>query len=136
MFKGPEGSFAVRRTVCHWADDPHMNQSEYRHVIGIIDSLIFRASSCVFSLDKVREDDLVYPLHTNFCTPGYMNTERMLQDNFSILGYINTENDIWLRSFLFNIKLPMVDSINERHTNLYCLMSYYCRVMLMNVYFF
>ena len=38
--------------------------------------------------------------------------------------------------FDFNIKLLMVDNIHERHTNLYCSMSYCCRVMLMNVSLF
>ena len=34
-------------------------------------------------------------MYTNFSTlgPGYMNTERILQDNLSVLGYITIELD-------------------------------------------
>ena len=34
-------------------------------------------------------------MYTNFSTlgPGYMNTERILQDNLSVLGYITIEVD-------------------------------------------
>ena len=37
-------------------------------------------------------------MYTNFSTlgPGYMNTERILQDNLSILGYITIEGNIWI----------------------------------------
>ena len=60
----------------------------------------------------------MYTLHTNFCTLGYMNKERMLQDNIVFWVILPSKVTFGLVDFkidgvvgLVNVNLPVVDSI-------------------------